>query len=244
MFLKKISWEKVSINICLVSIFVFALGMFLQAEKDSDKVGQSEIKAGNKDFSIPQPLTYGSFIYIKNGYNNWNGGFLDVRGNNCEGNYRCVSTAIVEDRDNGSGTWKIISASGKAEGTPVAALDIIHLKNQWNNGNGGYLDICGAGCEGNTFCVSTATTSNRNNGSGTWKIIPDLRIYDCKIYEDQPVRLLNGYNGFRGGFLDTCGAGCEGNLYCVSTYLGWNRNNGLITTTCWKMLIVPPPHPE
>lgn len=228
MFLKKIRFEKIGVSICMVSIFLFALSGFLQADKGSEKNVQQSIA-----ISAPEPLKYGDNIYILNGYDNWNGGYLDTRGSGCEGNYLCVSTAWGYDRDGGSGTWKIMSAAGKQNGQPVMALDDIYLLNQWH-GNGGYLDTRGGGCEGNQLCVSTSTSSNRDNGSGTWKIIPESLLNNGVIYTDQVVRFLNGYSDFKGGFLDTRGSGCEGNRYCVSTYLGWNRDG---RSTSWKIYI-------
>ena len=55
---------------------------------------------------------------------------------------------------------------------------------------------------------------------------PEQLKYGDKFY------ILNGYGNWNGGYLDTRGAGCEGNLLCVSTYLGWNRDG---CSTCWKI---------
>lgn len=116
-------------------------------------------------------LAYGSTYALKNGYNSFTGGFLDTNGAGCEGNKLCVSTASSRDRGNGTGTWKILSATGKTEGTQVLYGDTIYLFNLYN-GDGGYLDTNGAGCEGNLYCVSTAASPDRANvGTGTWKIL-------------------------------------------------------------------------
>jgi hypothetical protein len=173
-------------------------------------------------------LTYGTLYRIQNGYNGWMGGYLDTRGNGCAGNVLCVSTATSFDRDQGSGTWQILSATGTPQGQPVVANDLVFLLNQYQ-GNGGYLDTRTAGCEGNLLCVSTAETSNRDQGSGTWRIITDSS--GGNVQEDEVVHLLNGYANFTGGFLDTRGAGCKENLYCVSTSENWNRDTG---STYWR----------
>lgn len=173
-------------------------------------------------------LTYGTLYRIQNGYGGWKGGYLDTRGEGCEDNYLCVSTATSFDRDNGSGTWQILSATGKAEGEPVLANDLIYLLNKYQD-DGGYLDTRGEGCESNLLCVSTAKTSNRDQGSGTWRIITDSP--GGKVQEDELVHLLNGYADFTGGFLDTRGSGCESNLLCVSTSATWNRDSG---STHWR----------
>ncbi len=174
-------------------------------------------------------LRYGKRYRIQNGYGNWAGGYLDTRGAGCEGNLYCVSTATSFDRDSGSGTWIILSATGKTEGQPVLNNDQIYLVNQYG-GKGGYLDTRGAGCEDNLYCVSTATSNNRDSGSGTWRIITDSA--GGEVQEDESVHLLNGYGDWKGGFLDTRGAGCEDNLYCVSTSVNWNRDGG---STHWRL---------
>jgi hypothetical protein len=177
-----------------------------------------------------QPLVYGQTYSIQNSYQNWQGGFLDTRAAGCEGNFLCVSTATVPNRDNGSGTWKLLSASGKAAGTPVSAGDDVHLLNM-HAGNGGYLDTAYSGCEGNFFCVSTAYSSNRDQGSGTWKILPNGST-SGPIMEGQPLHLLNGYASYNVGFLDIMGTGCEGNWYCASTSLRWDRDG--VGTAAWR----------
>lgn len=174
-------------------------------------------------------LIYGKVYHILNGYNQWKGGFLDTRGSGCEGNFLCVSTAAGFDRDSGSGSWQILSATGKADGEAVQANDLIHLLNQ-HGGNGGYLDTRGSGCEGNLLCVSTAESAERGAGTGTWRIFVDTTANE--VDEQQTVHLLNGHNDFAGGFLDTRDSGCEGNLYCVSTTCGWNRDSS--GTTLWR----------
>jgi ribosomal protein S27E len=175
-------------------------------------------------------LTYGKARYsIQNGYAKWAGGYLDVRDAGCQGNVYCVSTATTPLRDGKSGLWVIKSAEHKPDGSPVNCNDKIFLVNQYSD-PGTFLDVRDSGCQGNKFCVSTANTSDRDIGSGTWLIIPD----ECDsgvIPEGTTVRLLNGYAGFAGGFLDVRDAGCQGNLYCVSTSENYNRDSG---STTWR----------
>ncbi len=174
-------------------------------------------------------LKYGEKYRIQNGYSNWGGGYLDVRGSGCQDNCLCVSTADSFDRDHGSGTWKILSATGKKIGEPVLANDLIYFQNQYG-GDGGYLDVRGRGCQDNHLCVSTAKSNDRDHGSGTWRIMPDSS--GGEVQEDEVVHLLNGYGGFQGGFLDVRGSGCQDNHLCVSTTLGWNRDAG---STHWRL---------
>jgi hypothetical protein len=175
-------------------------------------------------------LLYGQICRIKNGYQDWKGGYLDSCGNaDCGDNLYEVSTSKSFDRAQGTGSWKIVSATGKKDGEPVMANDLIHLQNQY--GEQGYLDTCGnASCGGNLYKVSVAKTPTRAAGTGTWKIMPE---HAGEVQEDEVVHLQNGYDNWNGGFLDTCGhADCGGNLYEVSTSGKWNRD-GL--TTQWQL---------
>lgn len=182
---------------------------------------------------MAEDLKYGSTYRIQNGYGDkFSDNYLDTRGQGCEGNLLCVSTSAKKNRASDSGTWKILSATDpkKAEGEPVLSGDKVYLQNQYGGpGAGGYLDTRGKGCEGNAYCVSTATSNNRASDSGTWRIIKDDSGGVVQV--DNVVHLWNGWAGWSGGFLDTRGAGCEGNLYCVSTSAGWDREKG---STHWR----------
>ncbi|MXN92346.1 hypothetical protein GR160_14045 [Flavobacterium sp. Sd200] len=195
-----------------------------------------------QDASLTQGIKYGDIIYLQNGWNNYAGGFLDTRGYQKDfektGNHLCVSTALSENRDKGSGSWKVLSASGKAIGTNVLIGDDVYLVNQWNNGNGGYLDTRGYQKDfektGNHLCVSTATSQNRDSGSGTWKIIG--KNNGTPLKDSSEVYLKNGWNKFNGGYLDTRGYQKDfektGNHLCVSTAISENRDKGSGT---WKI---------
>lgn len=174
-------------------------------------------------------LLYGTTYRIQNGFGGWSANYLDTRGQGCEDNLLCVSTSTNFNRDSGSGTWIISSATGKAVGEPVLSGDQVYLQNQYSSGAGGYLDTRGYGCEGNFLCVSTATSSKRDSGSGTWRIIKDTS--GGNVQENDVVHLWNGWGDWTAGFLDTRGNGCEGNLYCVSTSASWNRDTG---STHWR----------
>jgi hypothetical protein len=180
--------------------------------------------------SANQKLRYGQTYKLVNGYDNWQGGYLDTRGRGCSENLLCVSTANNPNRDNGSGSWKILSKTGKTG--VVESLDDVYLQNQYEQGAGGYLDTRGRNCSENLLCVSTANNPNRDSGSGTWKIISKYKSSN-DLREDQPVQLVNGYGNGQGGYLDTRGRGCDGNLLCVSTAAGADRDSGSGT---WKFI--------
>jgi hypothetical protein len=188
-------------------------------------------------------LKYGDVIHLQNGWNNYKGGFLDTKGFQKDfektGNYLCVSTATKSDRDGGSGSWVITSASGKPNGSPVLFNDDIYLLNKWQN-NGGYLDTKGFQKDfektGNHLCVSTAKVSKRDGGSGTWKILSKSGGgAGSPVTVNSEIMLQNGWNRFTGGYLDTRGFQKDwektGNLLCVSTTLKSSIHAG----TVWRI---------
>jgi hypothetical protein len=202
--------------------------------------------------SYSQTLKYGDEIHLENSWNNYTGGYLDTRGYDKDyektGNHLCVSTAISHDRENsGSGTWRIVSAKGKANGTDVLIGDEIHLENSWNNYTGGFLDARGYQKDfektGNHLCVSTAKVKNRDIGSGTWKIVSahgKTNGENLEHFDD--IHLQNGWNRYNGGFLDTRGYQEEfektGNHLCVSTATVKDRENSGSGT--WKVFLAGP----
>lgn len=194
-----------------------------------------------------ETLVYGASYHLQNGYQNWSGGFLDTRGAGCSDNALCVSTANSADRHNRSGTWLILSATGKAVGEPVLPGDRIYLANRYprdfsGDSNlvpesfGGYLDTRGRGCADNYLCVSTSWNHDRDWGSGTWIINANTK----RLREGQSFTLLNGYDNNNGGYLDTRGRGCSDNLLCVSTSGSPDRDSG---SGSWRMSLSIPARP-
>ncbi len=130
----------------------------------------------NANAQTASPIVYGKTYYVQNGYNNWSGGYLDTNSAGCEGNLLCVSTASSPDRAKvKTGMWKMLSATGKQNGTSVLVNDDIYLQNLYpfrTDILGGYLDVNSAGCERNLLCVSTAGTKERNTSrTSHWRRI-------------------------------------------------------------------------
>jgi hypothetical protein len=145
------------------------------------------------------PVQAGDMIYLQNQYPytpnantpvnpNVLGGYLDVCGlaapqfdpNRApSGRLLAVSTASGNQRDGLSGTWKILSATGKTG--PVLANDMIYLQNQYPfvsaipgvvlppNVLGGYLDVPGVAGVASGF--STTVSNQRDGLSGTWRFV-------------------------------------------------------------------------
>jgi len=153
-------------------------------------------------------LIYGGTYFVQNGYNNWEGGYLDTQGVGCEGKLPCISTANRSGRVNlQTRMWKIVSATGKQNGTAVLVNDEIYLQNL-----GGYLDTKGVGCEGNLVCVSTASSPNGANlQTRTWKIVSATgKQNGTAVLVNDEIYLQNLYpyrTGMLGGYLDIKGVG-------------------------------------
>ncbi len=178
-------------------------------------------------------LKYGDKVHLQNGYDDWKGGYLDTNGHaSCGGNKYEVSTADSPTRGSGTGTWEILSATGKSAGAEVLSGDVIYLRNLY--GESTYLDTCGhASCGGNKYQVSTSPGKDRATGTGRWRVFAESSSPDdSKVRVGDLIHLLNGYNDWNGGFLDTCGGGPTGGKYDVSTSSYLDRANR--GTATWK----------
>lgn len=169
-------------------------------------------------------LKYGDRVHLRNGYNNWAGGYLDTNGHSTDsGGKYAVSTAESATRGAGTGTWEILSATGKATGTPVVSGDVIQLRNLYG-GDGGYLDTNGHATTdqknaGAKFNVSTSKDRDRAAGSGTgrWRVFAQASTPgDQHIRPGDVIHLWNVYAD-NGGFLETNGGGPAGGKYDVCT---------------------------
>lgn len=170
-----------------------------------------------RDTHAQSGLKVGSVINLKNNYPG-EGGYLDTRGRVADkaefaivpSETLFVSTHPNPNRDQGSGSWKIVSASGKGDGEALAYGDRIHLMNMYPGA--GYLDNCGwikdmpvyKGYAGAKFAVFTTQSPNRDNGSGTWIVrSAGSKADGSPVLAGDSIRLENGYP--QGGFLDVNG---------------------------------------
>ncbi len=121
-----------------------------------------------------------------------------------------VSTHINPNRNNGSGSWEIVSATGKKDGETLVYGDKIHLRNMYPDA--GYLDNCGwikdmpvfkKFNKIEKFAVFTAYSEDRDNGTGTWIVSSDTEFDGSPVLEEDGIALENGFSG--GGFLNTTG---------------------------------------
>ncbi|AEN14259.1 MULTISPECIES: hypothetical protein [unclassified Streptomyces] len=175
-------------------------------------------------------LKYGDKIYLQNAFNDYKGGYLDTNGHaDASGAKYGVSTAESPTRGQGTGTWEILSAGGKAVGTPVISGDLVQLRNLYG-GDGGYLDTNGHAAaaqkqSGAQYDVLTSTARERAAGSGTgnWHIFARASApSDRSVRIGDVVHLWNTYAG-NGGFLETNGNGHVAGQYKVCTNVYYNR---------------------
>ena len=128
-----------------------------------------------------------------------------------------VSTHNNPDRDNGSGSWEIVSANGKNGGEPLAVGDRIHLKNMYPNA--GYLDVCGWTEHlpvfdkflDQTGAVFTTRSPDRDNGTGIWIVRSATEEDGTPVLEGDSIAIESSYfindegNNRVSGFLNVTG---------------------------------------
>ncbi|MFF4749978.1 hypothetical protein ACWD5R_08065 [Streptomyces sp. NPDC002514] len=180
-------------------------------------------------------LTYGSDILLQNQYGG-DGGYLDTNGHSSQqgATYDVSTNQTPNSRGPATSVWKIVSATGKADGTRVTSGDVIYLINQY--GSGTYLDTNGHSTrQGAKYEVSTTVTKDRGPGTGKWHIFGRTSSpTDGNIRTDDIVHLLNDYGSANGGFLDTNGhSSRQGAKYDVSTSHYTDRGTD---TGSWKVL--------
>lgn len=177
----------------------------------------SDKPLGVAPVSADSALRIGSVIHLKSQVSD-DAGYLDVWGEikrkpefkNIPTQIKFVSTHPNPNRDNGSGSWKIVSARGKKDGEGLVYGDGIHLQSMFPNG--GYLDNCGwvvdmpilkAFVNSQKFAVSTTGTKDRDRGTGTWTVGSNTEYDGSPVREGQSITLENGFPV--GGFLNAQG---------------------------------------
>ncbi len=167
---------------------------------DNKKESVRNIPADGKIIRI------GSIIHLQNRYP-IDGSYLDAWGavwsksefKRVPTETMFVSTHNNPNRDNGSGSWEIISVNGKSEGEPLAVGDRIHLKNMYPNA--GYLDACGWTEHlpvfdkflDQTGAVFTTRSPNRDNGTGIWIIRSAAESDGTPVLEGNSIAIENSY---------------------------------------------------
>lgn len=163
-------------------------------------------------------IKIGSTVNLQNRYPNA-GGFLDAWGqvwskpefSIVPTETKFVSTHKNPNRDNGSGSWEIVSATGKSNGETLMVGDKVHLKNRYPNG--GYLDSCGwvkdmpvfKDFTDQTTAVFTTKSNNRDNGTGTWIIRSTDKPDGSDVLEGDSIALENSFSLEENGIIRKVG---------------------------------------
>ncbi|PTN12712.1 hypothetical protein [Nitrosomonas aestuarii] len=175
-------------------------------------------------------LVYGKTYRIENGFNDWQGGFLDACGitSCCKENLYDVSTCKSFNCEQvSSNTWEIQSVNGNANGTPVLTSDSVFLINQY--GEKSYLDVCGGGIH----MKDVSTTAIRKKEETMIWII--LAHSSGEIHEGDTVSLLNASFDLKDAYLniDKYPPVCNENLFNVIAGYNPDYNHGSVQ---WRFL--------
>lgn len=168
-----------------------------------------------------KPILVGSIIHLQNGLEK--GDYLETRGWvtdkpvitlwQDEQIKAFVFTHTDKNRSKGSGSWQILSATGKETGEPLLFGDKIHLLNLYSGA--GYLDSFEwvdrlepfkDFYPAMTIGVFTSSLPKRGGGpSGTWTVrsADEKKASGAKVVEGDAIYLENDYPG--AGFLHTWG---------------------------------------
>lgn len=182
-------------------------------------------------------IKIGSIVNLQNRYPN-DGSYLDAWGavwskpefRQVSTETMFVSTHIDPNRDNGSGSWEIVSASGKSNGEPLVVGDRIHLRNMYPNA--GYLDACGWTEHLRVFdkfvdqtgAVFTTRSPNRDNGTGVWVVRSATAENGSTVFVGDNIAIESSYfindagKNRVSGFLNVAGRASD--IQAFSDYQG------------------------
>lgn len=162
--------------------------------------------AGRRIGDNRSQIKIGSIVNLQNRYPN-DGSYLDAWGQvwakpefkQVPTETMFVSTHRESNRDNGSGSWELISANGKEKDEPLMIGDRIHLKNM--HPNAGYLDACGWTEHLRVFekfldqtgAVFTTRSPNRDNGTGIWIIRSATLEEGTPVLQGDSIALESSY---------------------------------------------------
>ncbi len=175
----------------------------LSTDELSKKINKPIKSINLSDKSV---IKIGSIVNLQNRYPN-DGSYLDAWGmvwskpefRQVPTETMFVSTHNNPNRDNGSGSWEIVSASGKSNGEALAVGDRIHLRNMYPNA--GYLDACGWTEHLRVFdkfsdqsgAVFTTRSPNRDNGTGIWIIRSATEADGTPVLEGDSIAIESSY---------------------------------------------------
>ena len=170
---------------------------------DARAAKQRSLLAATSDRNV---IRIGSVVHLQNRYPN-DGSYLDAWGQvwskpefkQVPTETMFVSTNRDPNRDNGSGSWEIVSANGKNNGEPLIVGDRVHLRNMFPDA--GYLDACGWTEHLRVFdmfvdqtgAVFTTKSPNRDNGTGVWIIRSSTAEDGSPVFEGDSIAIESSY---------------------------------------------------
>lgn len=202
------SWQSFITPMIVVLALAVGLlaGVGFVGSKTDELSKKTSKPARNLNLSDGSAIKIGSVVHLQNRYPN-DGSYLDAWGavwskpefSKVPTETMFVSTHRSPDRENGSGSWEIVSESGKSDGDPLVVGDRIHLKNMYPDA--GYLDACGwvehlrvfEKFTDHTGAVFTTKSPNRDNGTGVW-IVRSATLEDgTPVFEGDSIAIESSY---------------------------------------------------
>ncbi|MDQ4121188.1 MAG: winged helix-turn-helix domain-containing protein [Acidobacteriota bacterium] len=224
---KSFAFSALPILLIVFGLLVGGGFLFYQNQKQSVAMpgeSRTNVISSRRPSKDRRQIYIGSIVHLQNRYPN-DGSYLDAWGavwskpefKQVPTQTMFVSTHDNPDRDNGSGSWEIVSASGKSSGEPLEVGDRIHLKNMYPNA--GYLDACGwvehlrvfEKYLDQTGAVFTTRSPNRDNGTGIWIVRSATEEKGSLVLEGDSIAIESSYfinDGGKNrvsGFLDVTG---------------------------------------
>lgn len=246
-------WSKLfsSPSLAVVSIFLIAcvgsgFAIFTNYFGRSAGIGTSRnIAAVPPRQSNSAPIKIGSIVNLQNRYPN-DGSYLDAWGavwgkpefRQIPTETMFVSTHVEPNRDNGSGSWEIVSATAKDDGEQLVVGDRLHIRNMYPNA--GYLDVCGWTEHLRVFekfldqtgAVFTTRSPNRDNGTGVWIVRSSTMAEGTPIFEGDNIAIESSY------FINDAGQnrvsgflGVAGKVSDIPAYSDYNGSKLVFTKT-------------
>lgn len=245
-----------------ITLVALAGSGFLYWNKKKSVALPTESRAGaalNRSAVMERPqIKIGSVVHLQNRYPN-DGSYLDAWGavwskpefEQVPTETMFVSTHDNPNRDNGSGSWEIVSASGKSIGEPLEVGDKIHLKNMYYNA--GYLDACGwvehlpifSNYSNQSGLVFTTRSPDRDNGTGVWIIRSATELLGSPVLEGDSIAIESAFSINDKGIIRISGflnvAGYVKEIPSFNDYDGsrlvftQNRSNGQPVIDIWTI---------
>ncbi|MEK9497352.1 fucose-binding lectin II [Photorhabdus sp. P32] len=150
-------------------------------------------------------LRYGDTIKLLNRYQNWEGGYLSVYGDDNRPGAKHKVVTVVPSFSNAGGIWRIESGTGKPIGSEIINNEVILLHNLYQC-DGGYLSCyerTGSEAPPELYRVNTSDINIHTKAAMLWSINQQAISQDGRITEEGVFAFFSQYE--LRGFLDIHG---------------------------------------